>query len=300
MVKKYFIPTTFLSVLIYLISLASCNLINPPLSIPCYGHIDTMDITTAYPLQGTASSAITCAWVYVDDQPVGAFDLPCTFPMISSSGSHLITIFPGITADGISATREKDPFYTYYNSTVYIKQDSVTKFKFTPTYATSTVFDWMEDFESHGVTIVTYTPQTSTTASLTTVGKPDAYEGNSSGEILLDSNASVNNILYTGVSLDTFNLPHDGSAVFMEINYNTNNTFGVGLFTGYSTNITQLPILVEVYPTTGWKKMYIDLGPSIANQTGPFSVYFTMQRQTGLTQAKLLLDNIKLMHLKGA
>lgn len=302
MIKKYCIPALFLSALIYMVGLSSCSLLDPPVTIPCYGHIDTMGITTNYASQGTASSSITCAWVYVDDQPVGAFALPCKFPMIAGTGSHLITIFPGITADGITSTREKYPFYTFYNTTVNIKQDSVVTFKYVPTYTSITQFDWMEDFEANGVSIATDTSETTRgnpAIIITSVGAPYAFQGNYSGEVLLDSNSQHNYTNYVGITLDTFNLPHDGSPVFMEMNYNTNALFGVGLCYGGSTT-NQLPVLVEIYPTTGWSKIYIDLGPAVANHQGSFYVYFSFQRPPGLAQAKLYLDNIKVMHNKGA
>jgi hypothetical protein len=296
MLKKYSILLVIAVAFVCLFGSFSCNLINPPPVIPCYGHIDTMDITTNYPTEGSASSAISCAWVYVDDEPVGAFSLPCKFPIIAGTGSHLITIFPGITADGINSTREKYPFYTSYNTNVNIKQDSVVTFKYVPTYTSITLFDWLEDFEARGVSIATYLPGTTdSNTKMTPVGPPDAYQGQYSGEVILDTT------LYTGISIDTFNLPNDGSPVFLEMNYNTNNVFGVGLFydatqgDGY-----QEANSVELNPTTGWKKIYIDLGPFVANHPGPYKVYFVMQRQPGISSAKLLLDNIKVVHLKGA
>ncbi len=87
--------------------LPSCTIFDPPVTVPIYGHIDSIHFNV--PLdsaakQGSASAKIGYAWVYLDDNPVGAFQMPCTFPMVGSSGVHNIQIYPGITpANGNSA-----------------------------------------------------------------------------------------------------------------------------------------------------------------------------------------------------
>jgi hypothetical protein len=92
-------------------------------------------------------------------------------------------------------------------------------------------------------------------------------------------------------------LPRDGgTAVWLEINYNCNNMFQVGLLSQDTLN--SIPV-VFVYPTSGaWKKMYIPLETTIAQQGvygEPYSIYFRMDRTPG-NRAVLLLDNIKLVH----
>lgn len=297
MVKKYSARLIMAGICLFALVMPSCKKLNPPETIPCYGHIDSIGFTVGTG-QGSASADINSAWVYVDDQPVGAFELPCTFPMVASNGTHTISIYPGVTVDGMNSTRNKYPFYTYYANPVNLTQGSTTKFAFTGTYTASTKFDWIEDFDGPGgITISKYSGDT----NMFKVGKPDAFEGSYSGEVLLDSNASINEVAYTGTS-DSMTLPHNGTSVFMEINYNTNCLFTMGVFyydAGTSSYI-QGAQWVSAYATTGWKKMYIDLGPMVANLSGPFKIYFSVIRPYGTTEAKLMLDNIKVLQFKGA
>lgn len=295
--KKYSSILLVCGLGLFYLAISSCKKLNPPETVPCYGHIDSigMKVITG---QGTASAAITCAWVYVDDEPVGAFDLPCTFPMLASGGTHTISIYPGVIVDGMTSTRNKYPFYTYSQKDINITEGGITKFTDTAKYTSSTIFSFQEDFEGPGSIHIS---KNSGDTGMFKVGAPDAFEGASSGEVVLDSNASMNHISYIGVS-DTMTLPHDGTPVFMEINYKSNNLFTMGVFykDAVTGNYIQRPIWVSAFPTSGWTKMYIDLGPMVANLNGPFMVYFSMVRSYGNPEAKLLLDNIKVLHLKGA
>ncbi|MES2398217.1 MAG: hypothetical protein V4549_19535, partial [Bacteroidota bacterium] len=94
-----FIVTTFIS----------CELYNPAEPIPAYIRIDKIDLATI-PGQGTDSHKITDAWVYIDEQLIGCFELPATFPVLYE-GSHQVKIAPGIKVNGIAATRSPYPFF---------------------------------------------------------------------------------------------------------------------------------------------------------------------------------------------
>ena len=298
MLNKYFSSFIVSGICFLALGITGCKKLFPSETIPCYGHIDSIGITTNYALNGTASANINCVWVYVDDQPAGAFEMPCTFPIVTSGGSHTISLYPGVTDDGMSATRSKYPFYTYSNNAVTLTQGKVTNLSFTTTYTDNTDFVWMEDFENPTISISTYTTQSDT--SMFKAGAPDAFQGNYSGEVVLDSNSSYNHYEYVGIS-DSMSLPHNGSQVYLEMNYNTNTLFGVGIFyydASYLAYIQQ-PVLVQIFPSTGWKKIYINLVPGIENKDGLFKIYFRLIRPYGATEAKLLLDNIKVLKFKG-
>ena len=64
--------------------------------------------------QNYHSTKITDAWVTMDGQFLGAFELPCKIPILyedNHSDSHAFDIYPGIKVNGIAATRLKYPFY---------------------------------------------------------------------------------------------------------------------------------------------------------------------------------------------
>src|ERR1700679_1828129 len=110
MVKKYSLYV-FASCIWLSMALSSCSLFTPPAIIPCYGHIDSIPLVITNFTQGTSANGINTAWVYVDDNPVGAFQLPCTFPMIATTGQHVVTIFAGVENAGEANNRMKYPFY---------------------------------------------------------------------------------------------------------------------------------------------------------------------------------------------
>src|SRR5581483_7234769 len=109
------------------------------------------------------------------------------------TGTHTVIVIPGVTADGAASTREKYPFYSYYDSAVTITQGSITKFNFTAHYQSNVQFDWMEDFDgpSQYVTSLTRDNSGTDTNLIYKIGAPSAFEGLHSGQVLLDSTKAI-------------------------------------------------------------------------------------------------------------
>ncbi len=120
--------------------LGACELYNPTEPIPAYIHIDKIGLTTsADGSQGSNSSKITDAWVYIDERLIGCFELPVTFPVLYE-GSHQLKIRAGIKVNGIAATRAPYPFYEAYTQSVDLQKG--TKITVSPTvkYRTNMTF----------------------------------------------------------------------------------------------------------------------------------------------------------------
>ena len=62
----------------------TCNLINPAEPTPALIQIDNNQSTTNLTTQGSASHKIVDAWVYVDNQALGAYEMPCKFRGLSN------------------------------------------------------------------------------------------------------------------------------------------------------------------------------------------------------------------------
>jgi hypothetical protein len=296
--KKYFLFYT-----IFLIgagaSISSCSLFNPPEIIPCYGHIDSIPfIITNSSVQGTSANGINSAWVYVDDNPVGAFQIPSTFPVIATTGQHKIEIVAGVENAGEAGSRLKYPFYTaYVMPGVNLTQGSTTKFKLTTEYASWADIPLLETFDNE-ITPKFYTvpgiePSDTSMFIIKKANNPNVYQGISSGEVYLDGAVHVN---YYGFS-DTFDL-NASNPVFMEMNYKSNCAFTVGMYNVYLQG-NPIPV-VYIDTSTIWKKMYINLQPTIGSSTSQFHegyrLYFYMNSSG--TSAQLYLDNIKLLRYK--
>jgi len=252
-------------------------------------------------VQGTSSNGINCAWVYVDDNPVGAFQLPGTFPIIATTGPHAIEIFAGVEENGTAGTRLKYPFYAAYTATsVTLTQGSVTKFKPTTEYASWTDFALMENFESDisGTTAFTTisTISASDTSMFVTKNPANVYQGTASGEVYLSG--AANSTIYCGFS-DTVNLANNGNAIFMELNYKSNCIFEMGVYSLF-TGITY-PV-IDIDTSSVWRKMYINLQPTIGQISAnpavdSFRMFFYMDDVNG-TPVQLYLDNIKVLRYK--
>jgi hypothetical protein len=89
-----------LSVLLY-----GCDLFeDQPEMIPGYVRIDSIRFDTDYQTQGSNRFSFKDSWVYVDNNYLGTFENPITFPVLAN-GSHKISIRAGIIENGVSATR---------------------------------------------------------------------------------------------------------------------------------------------------------------------------------------------------
>ena len=104
----------YILVLVILFGFNSCSKDELEATIPSYISIDKFTISTNYSTQGTSSSNITDAWVYIDNDLVGIFELPAKFPVLKE-GNVKIDVYPGIKENGISERRSKYIFYNAYS-----------------------------------------------------------------------------------------------------------------------------------------------------------------------------------------
>jgi len=275
--------------------LNSCDKFDGNQTIPSYIQIEKIKLVDNPNLnEGSLSHRITDAWVYVDDELIGAFELPVKFPVLKK-GKHKITILPGIKMNGISGTRISYPFY---------KSIEINNFNLTPdsivnidtnllltSYLDYTKFAWKEDFEDGGVSL--QKRSNSDTSIYKTNLSQYIFEGNYSGIVHLSSNQTFFEI----ETIENFILPKNGSPVFLEMNYKNNNIFMVGFLAYYSNTIKQVAT-ITLYPTTEWKKIYINLTPDLANEynASSFKIFFGHFKHPTVNEAIILLDNIKLVH----
>jgi hypothetical protein len=276
-------------VLILLLVQISCEKFSGDQTVPAYIRIDSIRLTTDYSSQGTARHSITDAWVYVDGEIIGTFQLPAKFPVLKQ-GTHSMTVLPGIKKDGIAATRVSYDFYKPITKTLNLTPDSTINEGILSTgYSTSAVFMWKEDFDDVAVTLDSMKEAT-TMIHQTPSGSPLTLEGLHSGVVALDTAGAT----FSAVSHSTYQIPF--SLVYLEMNFNTTTTFSMGVYVTASGITYQLPV-VGLLPTGGkWKKIYIDLSTALNTYTGAsaFRVYFYC-KQTAMSNDMILIDNIKML-----
>ena len=300
MQRKYTIPF-FLVAVTLLWSATSCKKFENGIEVPSYIHIDSITVSCDYYTYGASTSHITDAWVYIDDQIIGCYELPATFPVLKK-GPHKVTIYGGIMVDGRSAARAP---YSFYAPMVYrdlnLVQDSIVKLNPVLNYydlGLGTNVGWKEDFEQGSTLVKTAESDT----SLFRVGYPEAWHADPlhssfSGRVILPPDS----LHFTLANSDPLtNLPTNSNPVLLEMDYNCNAAFTVGLIYYKDYKVTEWP-LVTVTPTDSinampglWKKIYINFGPTLVENRNAeyFKVYVTSHVYKG-TSAEYVPDRTR-------
>lgn len=270
---------------IILLFLSSCEVLDPQEQVPCYIYIDTIDLNTDYLTEGSTSSKFTDAWVYIDDEPLGAYELPATIPILKEGG-HEVKIRGGIKLNGIAATRAPYIMCNFNTQYIDLQLDKIVTLSPTVSYFTALNFKWKEDFENAGVSL-TNTSASDTSIQIST-DPSKVFEGNQSGVVYLDAN----NPYFEAVSSSAYTLPL--ADVFLELNYKCNNPFSIGIYAaGNQTPYTTL----FLNPSEQWNKIYINLANEIgALHSNPYNIFISMAKSESVDFPELYLDNIKLIH----
>ena len=278
--------------LIYLLTLItffSCKIIDPDELVPSYIYIEDIQVDTKLS-EGSNSDKIIDAWVYVNGNNIGVFELPAKIP-IHATGNYDLVIFPGIKNTSLLPERIKYPFYNSFDSTLLSVAHHIDTLKPTVTYK-STPTIWVEDFEDPGVkfTSISYSD---TSLEITTI-PTEIFEGNGAGKIKLAPHhlffhAKTNEILFNS-------FPIGGNPVYMELNYKGNATLIVGI---YHNNSSTTPVKEQYYrlkPSSSWNKTYLNLTTIVSPQTNAdeFDVYLEVI-QNDNSNAEIFVDNIKVI-----
>lgn len=271
---------------------SSCELYNPAEPIPAYIHIENFGLTTDYLTEGSNSHKITDAWVYVDDQLIGCFELPATFPVIAE-GTHKVKIVAGIKVNGIASNRGQYPFYNPYEQYVNFEIGKKITLSPTVTYKSTTTFAFMEDFEVSSLTLQT-TINSDSTIQEVVFPDPNVFEGSKS----MIGYTDPTRFRFECITADSFALPQAGAPVFLEFNYRCNYTIVVSIIARGTTTSGQF-ICLNLNPTyNNWKKAYIYLTPNVSGTFTAidYKMVWGFHNIIPLDSAVLMLDNIKLVY----
>ena len=274
----------FLVLAVFSVVFASCRKFEGSQTIPAYIHIESIvvDSLTDYFTYGATTSKITDAWVYVDDDPIGCFELPATFPVLKH-GPHKVTVYGGIMSNGIAAARASYPFYKpqIYES-LNLVEDSIINLQPVLNYypiGGGVEKGWMEDFE----TANTLLPVAGSDTSIIRINGSEAWHSSNSfysGKIVLPPDS----LDFTVATADEYSF-HTGYLQYcmVEMDYNCNDAFFVGGMYYKNYQLVKHPLL-RIQPTDTvndmpqrWNKIYVNIGPIMnENVTASyFKIYFT-------------------------
>ena len=284
--------------------LQGCNVINPSEPVPTYIHIDSFHFAQNAALKLTnlatgansnelapTSSQVNVAWVYYNNNPVGIFDLPVTFPVITNGTVGQLDVYAGIKADGQNNDIINYPFYM--DDTFSFAARPGQTINFNPKIqfysgVTLGIISNFEDNQTHfasanpGVGSIGFTPQHT----------DSTFEGQHSGMIALYSPT-----VDSAVDSTNFSFPIPAGRAYIEFDYNSTVPFYVGLQANLSNFISSIPTyLTGIYPNSGWEKFYLEVdGFTGAAQGTSYNFYIKAVLSPGQTSGRLLIDNIILV-----
>jgi len=246
--------------------------------------------------EGELTHNFSDAWVYINDEVIGVFELPFKIPILKS-GPCNIKIYPTVRNNGISATKKMYPFMEVFEVNAELIQNQTLTLNPVTKYKSITQF-WIEDFEDPLNLSIEADQNTSAIKSTPTSNlNLESFNGNFYGHIQLntvDSSWIASTQQQLAIS--------KGREAYLEVDYYNTNSVVTGLIyvkpdnsTVYNPNIT---LQSQSPETVRWKKMYIDLKELIGYSPNGsnFLQSFIAKLDEGLTQSEIKIDNIKVVY----
>ena len=267
---------------------SSCDIINPDEETPSYIYIDTFILNPGPEEQGYPSHNIVDAWVFVDELPIGTFELPAKIPILNT-GLQNITVIPGIKRNGMSGFRLKYPLYEEYSTDVDLLPLETDTLVPGTEYVSNAEFPMLEQFETGNE----FTATDNSDTSIITFSSPgDVFEGDRSAAIYLTENNP-----FAEFRSNRYDLPGNGRPAFLEFDYQSSTPFNIEL-EGYFGSSGISVYIVTIAPRDEWNKIYIALDDKITIlQAQEYEIKINSVLQSGDTDAYIFLDNVKIVYL---
>lgn len=265
----------------------SCSKEKYEAKIPAYISIPSITLSTDYATEGAASSNITDAWVFVNDDLVGVYELPAKFPVLKE-GDFTIKVFAGIKDNGIAASRTRYLMYDPHVEQIRLTPSDTVEIVANVKYNSEVKFTWLENFEKASTSFLYHDNSDTIFNKQAAVVKDGIY----SGQIYLEDEMDF----FEATSIPFSNIPLGGT-VYLEMDFKTNELLFVGLYLDdeqYSH--------ITLTPTDDWKKIYINLKETTKKKrnASELKVYIGLKEEGNVifytSQPEIYIDNIKLVH----
>jgi hypothetical protein len=295
MAKKLF-PALISATVILLLS--ACGREDQKATKPAYLSIDALNLETNYSDEGTASSDITTVWIFANDVAVGTFELPCTIPILAD-GNTTLEILPGITMNGIDATRAiYTPFEAITRNVSFTPLDTLSLGTIPVNYASSANLNVIENFDETGQNLVANlrsdTALLKTSKASEVFINPDNVENNGeAGVITLVGERSF----FEVNTIDKYNLPRGSRSVFLEMNYKNDIPILVGVIADNPEGDIQAQT-ITLNTQEDWNKIYINLVTEISSfpSASGFQIFIGGFKSSSMDTARVYLDNLKIVY----
>jgi len=279
---------------------SACSVFTSPEPEPSWIHIDRFELVDNPNVdEGSLSHDITDAWVFVDEEMIGIFELPADIPILQT-GDHRLLIGPGIKVSTISTLRDNYVFYGAHEQVFHFAEgerttlvpqvqyrDEGSTYKYMIVEDFEDVFSEMEAVEASEVQIER------------TTDPENVFEGTGSGLFSINDTVTSAGFRTSGL----FDLPQNGKAVYMEFDYYTEYELTIGVHinnTGFQDETVDYLTLKKYTDGARWKKAYVALTSIISAGANPESeyIYFLPQlsNEGAPEEGIVLIDNIKVLY----
>lgn len=268
--------------------------------VPAYLYLDRFELDVSPDnRQGNGENDFIDAWVFINGQLIGAFELPALIP-VTQLGEVDITVLPGIKKNGQASVRLVYPFVTGINVSTELKSNVIDSLPNTIQYKASVKFPWIEDFEDRLISLEKSGFNTSIDSFVLTddpalVRHYDPPGSRYTGMVDMDTGFQT----FEVSTIPNFNLPRATSDIYLEFDFKADLPLQVGLYPLQSSDIFGIPVVTLFETNGGWKRAYIGLTEDVNNpdyEGLEFKVFFYSATAGEEPHQKIYLDNLKIIH----
>lgn len=276
----------FLFVAVLALTAAGCNIINPSERTPTYVHIDSFSFVNT-PALGSASQRIGHVYLYYNNQSLGAYDLPCTVPVLTEAGGGTVQLVPGVDLNGFGDATVPYPFFQGDTIRIDHAPGTITTLKPKTHYNSAARLIWEETFDG-GTQFVYYTGED----SLRVTSQPgEVFEGSGSGKIHLSAGGTSSESAtpyYVSIPLVASN------DSYVEFNYRGTADLQFGMASSSSTGD---PYFVGFRPRDQWTKIYVQIRSFVGLYPGSnYNLLLRAVQPEGSTSGgDVFIDNVKVI-----
>jgi hypothetical protein len=290
-----------LSIPFFFLVLAALSCKVEPSFIPSYIEIKDVSVD-ASSINGNSIHDIKAVQVYVNNQTVGTFEIPCKFP-IDAEGLVRIQIVPFVKNNGNSQTLVPYKSLEILTDTLQVTREKTSTWSPLFRYRSNVEIVWQEDFEDSSSTLVPIRKDALDRTQIelrpydlnTRFSKPSLVFVSEFTDI--DSFRSMDLAYFQRIS----NVPADGRDVVLEFDINTALPVLVAIRRFGSSQIEYIPY-VTVNPTNNkWKRFYLNLIYEVQGQPAntQYEIFFSADKpQDYAGSREFLIDNLRLSYLK--
>lgn len=274
---------------VILLILNCCKKFDKEEPVPSYIKISKINIICDSISQGSSQNKITDIWVNIDGNRQGTYEIPVIFPVIAE-GNHNLILRAGIKVNGVSSSRIIYPFYNQISIDTGFSPEQILNIIPSFTYKSETQFVWLESFQNNGYTL----DKTSKSDTLLYVENDTVNTNQKYGVFYIDTARKT----FQYKSTEKYYLPSNGSAVFLELDYQCDYPFGIGLIINKLTQSVETQIIyINPHPQS-FNHIYIDLSYIISQNTDAlnYNIFIGSTLADGYNKGVIKIDNIKLIH----